>query len=176
VIAAPDYIEPVEGWRIWLVDSRIRLRSVFFEAPWVPGKPLDAACLRWRRSLRPPWRIVPSAHPAPEDRCVCGIYAAASRADAQRYAVHPLPAATLCRVIGRVALWGEVVECETGWRASSAYPVRLYVPSTMPATLRADPFAPDAAEIAAGLAKYGVPVEVVDALEAEPRPAGTRTR
>jgi hypothetical protein len=165
VIAAPDYIEPVEAWRIWLVDSGCRLRSVFFEAGWDPGEPLEAGCLRWRRSLRPPWRIIPSTHSAPEERCVCGIYGAASLEDAQRYAAHPLPASALCRVIGRVALWGEVVECETGWRASTAYPACLYVPSYLPMLRRIDPFAPGPEEIAADLARYGVPVELVDSLD-----------
>jgi hypothetical protein len=31
-------------------------------------------------------------------------------------------------VIGRVMLWGEVVECEHGWHAACAYPAHLYVP------------------------------------------------
>jgi hypothetical protein len=165
VIEAPDYIEPVEAWRIWLVDSAFRLRSVFFEAGWTPGEPLEAGCLRWRRSLRPPWRIVPSAHAAPEERCVCGIYGAASVGDAQRYAAHPLPASALCRVIGRVSLWGEVVECETGWRASAAYPARIYVPTYIPLLRRIDPFAPDPEEIAEGLRAYGVPVDLVPSLD-----------
>jgi hypothetical protein len=30
-------------------------------------------------------------------------------------------------VIGRVSLWGLVVECERGWRAQLAYPERLFV-------------------------------------------------
>jgi hypothetical protein len=33
----------------------------------------------------------------------------------------------LGRVAGRVRLWGTVVECERGWRASHAYPSRLLV-------------------------------------------------
>jgi hypothetical protein len=34
---------------------------------------------------------------------------------------------TVCRVLGTVALWGRVVELEHGWRASHAYPLRLFV-------------------------------------------------
>ena len=29
------------------------------------------------------------------------------------------------RLLGQVALWGKVVECERGWRAERAYPVGL---------------------------------------------------
>ena len=32
------------------------------------------------------------------------------------------------RVLGRVSLWGDVVECAWGWRASFAYPAQIYVP------------------------------------------------
>jgi hypothetical protein len=57
-------------------------------------------------------------------------------------------------VIGTVSLWGDVVECERGWRAAFAYPSRLFVPLGFPG----------AAEQAVGLADYGVPVELVDTL------------
>jgi hypothetical protein len=52
-----------------------------------------------------------------------------------------------------------VIECERGWRASYAYPVRLYVPTRSTARrLRLRP-----REVADGLAGYGVPVTVTDA-------------
>jgi hypothetical protein len=61
------------------------------------------------------------------------------------------------RAIGRVSLWGSVVEGEHGWRASHAYPERILLPSTDRAGR------PTAAEaIAEGLACYGVPVEILD--------------
>ena len=34
---------------------------------------------------------------------------------------------TVCRILGEVVLWGHVLETEGGWRASHAYPARLYV-------------------------------------------------
>jgi hypothetical protein len=55
-----------------------------------------------------------------------------------------------------VALWGEVVEGERGWRASHAYPTRIYVP------LRAGSDHQEVNDIALDLAVYGVPVEVLD--------------
>jgi hypothetical protein len=60
----------------------------------------------------------------------------------------------VARVLGLVSLWGTVVECERGYRASHAYPLHLYVPI-------------DAAwqkkhcwdELVSGLESYDVPVE-----------------
>ena len=63
------------------------------------------------------------------------------------------------RVIGTVSLWGRVVECARGWRASRAYPRRIYVPGTRaPYWLRAE----RAEEVALGLTDYDVPVELLD--------------
>jgi hypothetical protein len=61
--------------------------------------------------------------------------------------------------VGRVALWGVVIECERGWRASYAYPARLYVPTR--STARRPRLSPR--EVADGLAAYGVPVTATDA-------------
>jgi hypothetical protein len=60
------------------------------------------------------------------------------------------------RVIGRVALWGSVVDGGLGWRASRAYPTHIYVPSR-----RENGREVHVRMIARGLADYGVPVEVV---------------
>jgi hypothetical protein len=62
------------------------------------------------------------------------------------------------RVIGRVALWGSIVEGDSGWRASCAYPAHLYVPPG-----RLDRPSVDAGAIARALGSYGVPVEVLQA-------------
>jgi len=65
-------------------------------------------------------------------------------------------------IIGRVLLWGRVVECEHGWRAARAYPAQLYLPLgrrgrfTFLARHGADP-----EELALALSEYGVPVELV---------------
>jgi hypothetical protein len=66
------------------------------------------------------------------------------------------------QVFGRVSLWGTVLECEQGYRASHAYPLRIYVPldSARPRRLRCE-------ELAAGLDAYAVPVELVPARGAE---------
>jgi hypothetical protein len=58
------------------------------------------------------------------------------------------------RAIGLVSLWGSVVEGESGWRASHAYPKRLFLPRSERAR--------DAEAIRRGLADYGVPIEFLD--------------
>jgi hypothetical protein len=82
--------------------------------------------------------------------------------------------------VGRVALWGTVVEYEAGWRASMAYPERLYLPAWRASGA---PLA-NVEEVAMGLADYRVPVEIVDdtprgvigALAGRPDPSRHRQR
>jgi hypothetical protein len=68
------------------------------------------------------------------------------------------PAETIQYAVGRVSLWGVVIECERGWRALYAYPARLYVPRR--STSRRPHLSPR--DVADGLAGYGVPVTVTD--------------
>jgi hypothetical protein len=159
VSTAPDYIESIVGWRSWLVvreGEGFRLRSVLYDAVWPARRELVACCLR--RSPR--WRRR-GEHVAPVYRCRCGIYATREAEDAASYlegrsweealAVH--------RVIGTVSLWGRVVECTHGWRASLAYPKVIYMPATRgPYWLRAE----RRDEVALALTDYGVPVELLD--------------
>ena len=157
--AAPDYIEPIVGWRTWLVlleGEDFRLRSVLYDALWPPRSELVARCLRrsspWRRRCE---------HVPPAYRCRCGIYAAREPEDAACYLEGRswADALSVHRVIGMVSLWGRVVECKRGWRASHAYPKIIYVPTTRsPYWLRAQ----RPQEIALALTDYGVPVELLD--------------
>jgi hypothetical protein len=144
VSAAPDYIEPIVGWRTWLVmqeDEGFRLRSVVYHALWSPRSELVARCLH--RALSLPWRRR-SQHVPPARGCGCGIYAAREPEEAAFYLEGRTRADTLSvhRVIGTVSLWGRVVECTHGWRASRAsraYPKTIYVPATRaPDWLRAE--------------------------------------
>jgi hypothetical protein len=108
------------------------------------------------------------ARGAPAPSCSCGIYAT-------RQSQHALPYLSrffrlaprgLHRVVGRVPLRGSVVEASRGFRASCAYPDRLFVTTGRrrlrswlsglpPPTLAAE-------EIALALAYYGGPVELAD--------------
>lgn len=162
---APDYAEPVVGWRAWLVsevDGRPLLGGVVFHRPWRPREPHVAECLHWRPQRLRPWRRAEPDHAAPGPGCRCGLYAADSLDEAIRYSrpgrlPEPVRWPTLHRVVGRVSLWGRVVECEHGWRASHAYPERLVVPTRRANGRRV----PNAERIAEALEVYGVPVELV---------------
>lgn len=150
VAIAPDFAEPVCAWRMWEVehlDAAPRLRSLYRFSFWPVGAPLEARCEAQR--LRLPRR---PRHAAPTETCTCGIYGAPFELIRKKLAIDGgLPPGCLF-VMGTVSLWGEVLECERGWRAALAYPSRLFVPLGFAG----------AAEQAVGLEDYGVPVELVD--------------
>ena len=158
----PDYVEPVEAWRVWRVamrQGRVVLQSLFVGAVWEPGAPLVASCSGGHRSRWAPWRKQPNDHPAPELECRCGIYGVQSVAAARSYLERPPLLCRDDRVIGRVALWGDVVEGPFGWRASHAYPIELFVPAAVGAHGRRRREYTD--EILLALEEYRVPVDVV---------------
>jgi hypothetical protein len=153
---APDAFEAIVGWRAWAIHEdagRFRLRSVVAPTLWPTREALGAECLR--PGLRP-FRRLRFGHDPPRETCECGIYAA----DASTAASYGTPPADRVdrRILGRVALWGVVVECENGWRASHAYPYELVIPAHR---FRDDPLVPLEA-LAFDLTAYGVPVTVVD--------------
>jgi hypothetical protein len=154
----PDFVEPLQAWRVWRIvrrDGGYSLASAIKPTIWPAGEELVARCLRtspvrrwWLRRVRgEPHRE------APETRCDCGIYAT-DLVHLRHYLMDGLAPPAVARVLGLVSLWGTVVECERGYRASHAYPLHLYVPI-------------DAAwqkkhcgdELVSGLESYDVPVE-----------------
>jgi hypothetical protein len=133
---------PVTGWRAWVVTETadgLRLGSVLYDEVWTPDTTALAVCRRREDFFAEP--LPP--HATPSLACGCGFHAAHDAADALSYLQGRDEPATVCRILGEVALWGRLVETEAGWRAAAAYPVRLYVPDR---------------EIADELAAYGVPV------------------
>jgi hypothetical protein len=133
---------PVTGWRAWVVTETpdgLRLGSVLHFAVWEHGRAALAEC---RRS-DDPFAAPIDVHPVPGMNCSCGFHAARDPVDALSYARGRDEPRTVCRILGEVVLWGHVLEAEGGWRASHAYPGRLYVPD---------------GDIAAELAGYSVPV------------------
>jgi hypothetical protein len=164
VSAAPDYVEPIVGWRTWLVVQEgegFRLRSVVYDAFWPARKELVARCLRRSRALLLPWRRR-AEHVPPADGCGCGIYATGEPEEAASYLEERSweDALSVQRVIGTVSLWGRVIECRRGWRASHAYPQAIYVPATRDRKPRRVESRQD---VALALTDYGVPVELLDA-------------
>jgi hypothetical protein len=154
VTRAPDFVEPVVGWRMWyaLEDSDTRhLSSIVHKTAWPQRAPLVAACRKIRFSFRPRKR---RRHDAPAEDCTCGIYAAgvwmlrAYLPAHISWLEHP-------PVLGQVSLWGTVCEHEHGWRATFAYPKRLYVPVAGIGARRASLILED-------LRAYGVPVSPLE--------------
>jgi hypothetical protein len=103
--------DPIEGWRTWRLVRRggeAALGSLFSpEERWTPRTAARAVCA-----------VESSYHPAPAIDCRCGYYAYAERA---RLA----GASRRGAVIGAVAMWGEVIGHDFGYRAEYAYPQRL---------------------------------------------------
>ena len=155
---APDLPAAVEVWRAWQVVRRngtYLLSSVLNPIVWPRHEPLVAECLHPRPSARRFWRRS-EQHDAPELRCMCGIYGAGL--DRLGSYLVPAPFAPVTsRVLGRVSLWGTVIECEYGYRASRAYPLSIYVPVD---AVRDE----DQLEVLVrALREYGVPVELLAA-------------
>lgn len=110
----PDSIDPVVGWRAWLLlapgttetggESGWLLHSVFGGGVWPPRRRMSAAC-----ALCP---CVPTL------QCSCGLYAFRSMEDL------PLSCDRVC-VLGSVSGWGRVIEHRRGWRSTFAYPITL---------------------------------------------------
>jgi hypothetical protein len=141
--AAPDLAEPVVGWRLWSLartrDGAPRLASATREVEWPVARALDASC---------------GCALAAAASCTCGIHALRRPEGLFRClgcdVAPPSP-----YVVGLVSLWGRVVECERGWRAERAYPLRLY------AAASADDEGVGPEGLADGLAVYGCEVEAV---------------
>ena len=164
--AAPDYFEPVLGWRVWslsVADGRARLASHISPSVWPPGQALVATCDAQRRHLRRPWRLQPTGHAAPDSRCTCGVHAMGAVGSLSTYLPPPSRPYAWMRplvhqVIGRVALWGDVVEGSRGWRAARAYPNELWLPQVDVDRREVA----GAAAFAIDLADYRVPVHLCD--------------
>jgi hypothetical protein len=147
--------------------KQIRLRSVLFSTVWPAQEELVAACNRFWMKIPVPgrWRRT-MAHRVPAGDCACGIHASNQLETAANYLYlyDELRQANLrSRAIGRVSLWGAVVEGEKGWRASCAYPERIFVPRCdrlgRPTNVEA---------LLDGLADYAVPIEILEDDDAGP--------
>ena len=160
---SPDYVEPVHGWRLWSVvptGGRSRLQSLVCPSVWWPGRELVASCEASPRDSLRPWRRHPPGHTAPEPHCTCGVHAMARVRHLGTYVPPAASRLVVQRAVGRVALWGDVVEGSRGWRAARGYPAELWLPH---ADLRCQTVA-ELEGIALELADYGVPVHVCDGM------------
>ena len=151
----PDLVAAIEGWLSWLVvvrDGEPRLQSVVRGDLWEPRIAMSAICTVGFSEALP--RHVPG-----HQLCRCGIHAARDRGEAEGHLTPP-SRRTGIAAIGRVALWGTVVEGDVGWRASFAYPVSLEL-----VTWRRDAdVLADLGWVRRSLAEaYGVPVRIARA-------------
>ncbi len=130
--------DAVVGWRYWQVRAG-RLRSVTQRhIEWKPGQVLSARCDG-------------AGHRAPDSGCECGIYGSRDLENLREHGLC-LPAGAVA--VGRVALWGRVVDDASGWRAEFGWPLALAVVPELAAGSELD------ATIAA-LGDYGVPVDTM---------------
>ena len=103
--------EPIVAWRAWALTGTPRRHDLLLRPvagrsrPWRPLEPAEAACKHAR------------LHGAPNVDCSCGLH---GTHDADILRRTRMPA-----VLGRVALWGRVIEHELGYRAQFGYPQRL---------------------------------------------------
>jgi hypothetical protein len=170
-VLAPDYVQPVVAWRCWAaawVEGELRLCSPVYETVWPVRSKVHAEC----RASTKRWlsRQPPPAHTAPSEGCRCGIYGvddpsrAVSFVRGQGFVA--VPGDVVETVLGKVLLWGSVVECDHGWRAECAYPAALYLSARGPyRTFGLRP--PEGHDrraalegIAGHLRSYGVPVHL----------------
>jgi hypothetical protein len=113
-VVEPDITtEPVIAWRAWALTGRrdgtnLMLRPVAGRTrPWRPREVAEAACKGAR------------FHRSPDPGCTCGLHGTDE--------LEMLRRARCPAVVGRVAMWGRVIEHEHGFRAEFAYPQRLTV-------------------------------------------------
>jgi len=103
--------EAIIAWRAWALTGRrdgsnLLLRPVAGRGrAWIPGRPAQASCRVGR------------FHDAPHPECSCGLHGT--------HEVHLLRRTRNPAVLGRVALWGRVIEHELGFRARLGYPQRV---------------------------------------------------
>jgi len=107
-LEATKAIEPIIAWRTWGLTghrdgSNLLLRPVAGRSrPWRPMQVTEAGCKHTR------------LHASPSIECTCGLHGTHGL-DLLRRTRSPA-------VLGRVALWGRVIEHDHGYRAQYAYP------------------------------------------------------
>ncbi len=119
-VIEPDLLGPIVGFRQWVVVGD-EIFSPLARTAW-GDEPMQAECLARCRRAGGLWRR-PAEHggPAPDPRCVCGIYALFAPESLRRRD-------RLSRVAGAVVVWGRLEVHEAGMRAEFARIVALALP------------------------------------------------
>ncbi len=135
--------EPVVAWRAWSM-----IKPNFLCSPgtvWMPRQPLEACCSAEHRGS---WQDSPRHLVSPDAHCTCGIYSVKTEQELSNYFSIGLMK-TGPPVVGRLKIWGKIVEHDAGYRSQFAYPAQLHVLAE-----EWKPFAPIISDA------YGVPVDV----------------
>lgn len=113
------FTAPITGWRLWQVIPSGQQHSL---TAWSTRRLVWPARRRYESSCLLGGAL---GHGAPDVSCRCGLYAFATRELAeQALATEMRPTAI---ALGRVSLWGHVVQHARGWRAQYAYPYDLWL-------------------------------------------------
>jgi hypothetical protein len=155
----------VEGWRAWNVPRELkplqppRLRSATWDYEWVPFQRARASCDRCTS------RDPSDTNCTPGESCSCGFYTAKTlpHLRSMGYSSYVEEGGDWVTIVGRVALWGKVIEGSQGWRAEFAYPIALYCPFECWKIAR--PFEQE----------YGVPVKLLNLLDPDAKPEKARS-
>jgi len=114
--------EPILGWRAWRVhrtEAGVRLAPTTPRSDWPTHEAIHATCSGAHTRLYMVFNPeLQAQHRSPEPWCTCGIHAMKE----PRRLAH---GANRAGAIGRIAMWGRVVEHSKGWRAEFAYPSRV---------------------------------------------------
>ena len=118
---APDLIQPVVGFRKWLLVGD-ELLSPLARTSW-GAAPMRARCMPRPSGVgRNGHKVPPHAGPAPDPDCACGLYAL--------FAPHRLWGPQGPGLVpGAVVLWGRIEVHDGGMRAKCARIVALALPS-----------------------------------------------
>jgi len=124
----PDLVQVITAYRAWRAESvngQVRLFALGMDVVWEPRQKVEAECIQWaswmmrRLSSNEAW---PREHEAPDFHCCCGIWGFKSVENL----LSALGQGYKPSVIGKVSLWGRVIETENGFRAQYAYPEELW--------------------------------------------------
>jgi hypothetical protein len=133
-------ISPVTAYRMWYIPLQpiLTLTSISCITPWVPCQRLEAEC-RNHMSCVCSGEFWTTTRTEPEQEFVCscdaGIYGWKTFDQAFEMYIDALERMDGCiaeepitnrYALGKVYLWGKVIECEKGFRGLYAYPSGIY--------------------------------------------------
>jgi hypothetical protein len=134
LLGVPDVVQVITAYRAWRtgrVGGQVRLFALGVNVVWEPRQQAEAECKlfgplskRAFSSHEPRRRD----HEAPHFHCQCGIWGFKSLENL----LSALGPSYKPSVIGKVSLWGRVIETENGFRAQYAYPEQLWPASDSP--------------------------------------------